>query len=106
MLKSSDKDDELEFQDDVGQRRNDFAFLLDFLKPTMSTLLMFLCFYVLDKYIYKYLLLSNYQSISCSYFDIVRDVRQNKGSILKASVEYIKKLKVNTKKRYFVCLYA
>ena len=27
MLKSSDKDDELEFQDDVGQR-NDFAFLL------------------------------------------------------------------------------
>jgi len=27
------------------------------------------------------------------YFEVVRDVRQNKGSILKASVEYIKKLK-------------
>jgi len=29
------------------------------------------------------------------YFDLVRDVRQNKGSILKASVDYIKKLKVD-----------
>ena len=27
------------------------------------------------------------------YYDIVRDVRQNKGSILKASVDYIRKLK-------------
>ena len=27
------------------------------------------------------------------YYDLVRDVRQNKGSILKASVEYIRKLK-------------
>ena len=29
------------------------------------------------------------------YFDLVRDVRQNKGSILKATVDYIKKLKVD-----------
>ena len=65
----------------------------------------FMFFYVLNIYIYKYLLLSNYQSISCSYFDIVRDVRQNKGSILKASVEYIKKLKVNTKKRDILFVY-
>ena len=27
------------------------------------------------------------------YYDVVRDVRQNKGSILRASVEYIKLLK-------------
>ncbi len=33
------------------------------------------------------------------YYDIVRDVRQNKGSILKASVEYIKKLKSDQHKR-------
>merc|ERR1719219_1668165 len=31
----------------------------------------------------------------CRYFELVRDVRQNKGSILKASVEYIKKLKLD-----------
>ncbi len=30
---------------------------------------------------------------SSRYYDIVRDVRQNKGSILKASVDYIRKLK-------------
>ena len=30
-----------------------------------------------------------------SYFEIVRDVRQNKGSILRASVEYIKLLKAD-----------
>ena len=36
------------------------------------------------------------------YFDLVRDVRQNKGSILKASVEYIKRLKQDQrKKNYF-----
>ena len=29
------------------------------------------------------------------YYDLVRDVRQNKGSILKASVEYIRKLKTD-----------
>merc|ERR1712038_920111 len=33
------------------------------------------------------------------YYDIVRDVRQNKGSILKASVEYIKKLKSDQHKK-------
>ena len=33
------------------------------------------------------------------YYDIVRDVRQNKGSILKASVDYIKKLKHDQQKR-------
>ena len=38
---------------------------------------------------------------SYSYFDIVRDVRQNKGSILKASVEYIKKLKVSATHKKF-----
>merc|ERR1712061_438689 len=32
---------------------------------------------------------------SDEYFEIVRDVRQNKGSILKASVEYIRKLKTD-----------
>ena len=36
------------------------------------------------------------------YFDIVRDVRQNKGSILKASVEYIKKLKTDQERRTFL----
>merc|ERR1719219_1466491 len=33
------------------------------------------------------------------YFELVRDVRQNKGSILKASVEYIKKLKIDMEKK-------
>lgn len=33
------------------------------------------------------------------YYDLVRDVRQNKGSILKASVEYIRKLKVDQHKK-------
>merc|ERR1719510_392377 len=33
------------------------------------------------------------------YFELVRDVRQNKGSILKASVEYIKKLKTDLEKK-------
>ena len=33
------------------------------------------------------------------YYDIVRDVRQNKGSILKASVEYIRKLKSDQHKK-------
>lgn len=33
------------------------------------------------------------------YYDVVRDVRQNKGSILKASVDYIRKLKVDQQKR-------
>jgi hypothetical protein len=32
----------------------------------------------------------------------VRDVRQNKGSILKASVEYIKKLKSDQDRRTFL----
>ena len=36
------------------------------------------------------------------YFDIVRDVRQNKGSILKASVEYIKKLKVDQDRKKYL----
>lgn len=39
---------------------------------------------------------------SPSYFDIVRDVRQNKGSILKASVEYIKKLKVDQDRKKYL----
>ena len=33
------------------------------------------------------------------YYDIVRDVRQNKGSILKASVDYIRKLKMEQQKK-------
>lgn len=33
------------------------------------------------------------------YYDIVRDVRQNKGSILKASVDYIKRLKNDQHKK-------
>ena len=33
------------------------------------------------------------------YYDLVRDVRQNKGSILKASVEYIRKLKNDQHKK-------
>ena len=33
------------------------------------------------------------------YYDLVRDVRQNKGSILKASVEYIRKLKTDQHKK-------
>jgi len=37
-----------------------------------------------------------------TYFDIVRDVRQNKGSILKASVEYIKKLKVDQDRKNYL----
>lgn len=37
-----------------------------------------------------------------TYFDIVRDVRQNKGSILKASVEYIKKLKVDQDRKKYL----
>ena len=36
------------------------------------------------------------------YFDLVRDVRQNKGSILKASVDYIKKLKVDQDRKVFL----
>ena len=36
---------------------------------------------------------------SFRYYDIVRDVRQNKGSILKASVEYIRKLKSDQHKK-------
>ena len=36
------------------------------------------------------------------YFDLVRDVRQNKGSILKASVDYIKKLKVDQDRKKFL----
>ena len=36
------------------------------------------------------------------YFDIVRDVRQNKGSILKASVEYIRKLKIDQERKIFL----
>ena len=33
------------------------------------------------------------------YYDVVRDVRQNKGSILKASVDYIRKLKMEQQKK-------
>ena len=36
------------------------------------------------------------------YFDLVRDVRQNKGSILKASVDYIRKLKVDQNRKKFL----
>ena len=43
--------------------------------------------------------LTNFNLISHRYYDIVRDVRQNKGSILKASVEYIKKLKSDQHKK-------
>ena len=38
----------------------------------------------------------------CRYFDMVRDVRQNKGSILKASVDYIRKLKVDQNRKNFL----
>ena len=31
----------------------------------------------------------------CRYFDLVRDLRQNKGEILKASVDYIKRMKAD-----------
>ena len=34
-----------------------------------------------------------------AYFEIVRDVRQNKGSILKASVDYIRLLKRDKERR-------
>lgn len=36
------------------------------------------------------------------YYEIVQDVRQNKGSILKASVEYIKKLKIDQDRKKFL----
>ena len=36
------------------------------------------------------------------YYDIVRDVRQNKGSILKASVDYIKILKKEKERKGLV----
>ena len=36
------------------------------------------------------------------YYDIVRDVRQNKGSILKASVDYIKILKKEKEKKTLI----
>ena len=36
------------------------------------------------------------------YFDLVRDVRQNKGSILKASVDYIRKLKVDQDRKKYL----
>ena len=36
------------------------------------------------------------------YYDIVRDVRQNKGSILKASVDYIKILKKEKERKELV----
>ena len=36
------------------------------------------------------------------YYDIVRDFRQNKGSILKASVDYIKILKKEKEKKTFM----
>lgn len=40
------------------------------------------------------------KDLTCSrYYDIVRDVRQNKGSILKASVDYIRKLKSDQQKK-------
>merc|ERR1711936_804484 len=39
---------------------------------------------------------------SDEYFDLVRDVRQNKGSILKASVDYIRKLKVDQDRKKFL----
>merc|ERR1711913_154737 len=38
----------------------------------------------------------------CRYFELVRDVRQNKGSILKASVDYIRKLKVDQARNKFL----
>ena len=38
----------------------------------------------------------------CRYFEMVRDVRQNKGSILKASVDYIRKLKVDQNRKNFL----
>merc|ERR1719266_692623 len=39
---------------------------------------------------------------SDEHFDLVRDVRQNKGSILKASVDYIRKLKVDQDRKKFL----
>lgn len=47
-------------------------------------------------------LLPKEDDTSSRYFDIVRDVRQNKGSILKASVEYIKKLKVDQDRKKYL----
>ena len=41
-------------------------------------------------------------SLLYRYYDIVRDVRQNKGSILKASVDYIRKLKVEQQKKRII----
>ena len=39
---------------------------------------------------------------SDQYYDLVRDVRQNKGSILKASVDYIKILKKEKEKKTLI----
>ena len=39
------------------------------------------------------LLIFKYQSDMCRYYDCFRDVRQNKGGILKASVDYIRRLR-------------
>ena len=41
-------------------------------------------------------------SLFFRYFELVRDVRQNKGSILKASVDYIRKLKVDQDRKTFL----
>lgn len=38
-------------------------------------------------------MVKNWMNIFCRYHEVVRDVRPNKGTILKASVEYIKLLK-------------
>lgn len=34
-------------------------------------------------------------TLLCRYYDLVRDLRQNKGEILKASVDYIRRMKVD-----------
>ena len=41
-------------------------------------------------------------SLFFRYFELVRDARQNKGSILKASVDYIRKLKVDQDRKTFL----
>ena len=54
-----------------------------------------------NEYAIKKLYINN-SSFCSRYFDLVRDVRQNKGSILKASVDYIKKLKVDQDRKIFL----
>jgi hypothetical protein len=58
-------------------------------KQTSTDLLIY-CFLEISLYSFFYIF---------RYYDIVRDVRQNKGSILKASVDYIRKLKLDQQRK-------